>query len=115
TAVSGENFTLHSSSHSDAASQSALTRRPHKESGANLKHRATGCNVWPGPERSEGPAFGHGPRVSSADTKRSEGSGRELGTHKRSCPDLKHQTTGCNVGPGPERSEGPASHMLPID
>ena len=40
--------------------------------------------------------------------------GRELGTHKRSCPDLKHQTTGCNVRPGPERSEGPASGVLPL-
>jgi hypothetical protein len=28
----------HCSSQSDAASQSALTRRPHKESGANPKH-----------------------------------------------------------------------------
>jgi hypothetical protein len=98
-------------------------------------------------------ALGHGPRVSSGDPKRSEGSGRELGTHKapsqgigreleasgvlplctartRSavrvpCPDLKHRATGCNVWPGPERSEGApsqkigreleASHMLPND
>jgi len=44
----------------------------------------------------------------------SQGIGRELGTHKRSCPDLKHQTTGCNVRPGPERSEGPASGVLPL-
>src|SRR5208282_2386162 len=52
--------------------------------------------------------------VYSANPKRSEGSGRELGTHKRSCPDLKHRATGCNVWPGPERSEGPASGVLPL-
>ena len=40
--------------------------------------------------------------------------GRELGTHERSCPDLKHRTTGCNVWPGPERSEGQASRVLPL-
>src|SRR5271169_6393753 len=27
-----------------------------------VQHRATGCNVWPGPERSEGPAFNALPR-----------------------------------------------------
>ncbi len=38
----------------------------HERSRPDSKHRTTGCNVWPGPERSDGPAFGHGPRVSSA-------------------------------------------------
>ncbi|MFZ0927333.1 MAG: hypothetical protein WAN11_01955, partial [Syntrophobacteraceae bacterium] len=29
------------------------------------------------------------------------------GTHRRSCPDWKHEPTARNVSPGPERSEGP--------
>src|SRR5208283_2474478 len=95
----------------------------HKRSCPDLKHQTTGCNVWPGPERSEGPASGVLP-LCTARTRSavrvgthkapSQGIGRELGTHKRSCPDLKHQTTGCNVWPGPERSEGPASGVLPL-
>jgi hypothetical protein len=37
---SGKRVPGHCSSRSDAPSQSALTRRPHKESGANLKQPA---------------------------------------------------------------------------
>ncbi len=53
-------------------------------------------DVKPGPERSEGPASSIGP-MCKREPERSEGApsqriGRELGTHKRSHPDLKHLT-----------------------
>src|SRR5208282_94394 len=81
----------------------------------DLKHQTTGCNVRPGPERSEGPASGVLPLCTA----------RTRSAVRVPCPDLKHRTTGCNVWPGPERSEGApsqkigreleASHMLPND
>jgi hypothetical protein len=46
--------------------------------------------------------------VSSADPKRSEGSGRELGAHERSCPDWKHRPM---VGAsGPDLNEVRVQH-----
>ena len=81
-----------------APSQGALTRRTHKRSCPDLKHRATGCNVWPRPERSEGPASTVLPLCTA----------RTRSAVRVPCPDLKHRATGCNVWPGPERSEGPA-------
>ena len=67
-----------------------------------VQHQTTGCNVWPGPERSEGPASGVLPLCTA----------RTRSAVRVPCPDLKHQTTGCNVRPGPERSEGPPNGIV---
>ena len=74
----------------------------HERSCPDLKHQTTGCNVRPGPERSEGPASGVLPLCTA----------RTRSAVRVPCPDLKHQTTGCNVRPGPERSEGPPNGIV---
>ena len=60
-------------------------------------------SVKPGPERSEGPASSIG-SMCKREPERSEGApsqkiGRELGAHKRSCPDLKRLTMSAALSP----------------
>ena len=60
-------------------------------------------SVKPGPERSEGPASSIG-SMCKREPERSEGApspkiGRELGAHKRSCPDLNRLTMSAALSP----------------
>jgi hypothetical protein len=80
-----------------------LTKRPHKESGANLTHRT--------PDHAY-----------SANPKQSEGSGRRTGHSQRIVPRTGHSqkiVPGLeafnhvgSIKPGPERSEGPACNHV---
>ncbi len=96
-----------------------LTKSPHKESGANLKHLGTGreCQArtrnevrvpaanW-GTHYRSCPDWKHQPMVRMPGPDLNE---VRVGTHKRSCPDWKHQPM--VRMPGPDLNEVRVQHL----